>query len=133
MSEEEWEALCAHCGKCCLCKYQVGSQTVFTNACCSHLDIKTCRCRIYDKRLQSGSCVKVNLKLLREAPYLLPESCAYKRLYNHQPLPLWHPLLTHTQNSVAAAGQSVSSLPLIPEYVAEKNPLLLKIIETIAD
>ena len=37
----------------------------------------------------------------------MPPSCAYRLLHEGKPLPDWHPLVSGTPDSVAAAGMSV--------------------------
>ena len=39
--------------------------------------------------------------------YWLPETCAYKLLWQGEPLPDWHPLITGTPESVHRAGVSM--------------------------
>lgn len=85
LSDEQWEALCDGCGKCCLVKLQDDdTQEVFyTNVHCEYLDSQ-CRCQVYAKRQQKkADCVvltKDNLQVLD----WLPASCAYKRFHAGQ-------------------------------------------------
>ena len=38
----------------------------------------------------------------------MPDSCAYRLLFEGKDLPDWHPLISGDANSPAAAGQSVA-------------------------
>ena len=44
MTEEEWEAVCNRCGKCCLIKLQDEdtSEIYYTNVVCKYFDFDTC-------------------------------------------------------------------------------------------
>ena len=120
----EWEALCDGCGLCCLNKIDCnGHTTSFLNTPCPHLDCTTCRCKVYGRRLRNGNCLKVDLALVRDNGDLLPDSCAYKRLYLGLPLPEWHPLISGNADSVYLAGHSVRSFPVIPPQLVELYPL----------
>lgn len=130
LSEEEWEALCDHCGKCCLIKIDFFGKTVFTNFHCKHLNLANCQCKIYEKRIKTKTCLKVDMKLLNTQAYLLPNSCAYKRLFRGQDLPSWHPLITGTYQSVTDSQNAVSCLrPISEEFSAYTNPQPLEIME----
>ena len=50
----------------------------------------TARCTRYEKRLCDG-CVKVDMILVKYQPELLPETCAYRLLYEGKGLPDYHP------------------------------------------
>lgn len=119
MSDEEWEALCDHCGKCCLIKYNFLGNTVFSNFHCKHLNLDDCQCRIYSDRLLTGDCVKVNLRLLSTQADLLPDSCAYKLLYKGKDLPQWHPLISGTYQTVIDSKNAVSCQGPISEIFSK--------------
>jgi uncharacterized protein len=119
MNREEWEYLCDGCGLCCLLKIEdEDSGEIFnTTVSCRLLDIETCRCSDYPNRLaRVPMCAQLSLENL-PAMYWLPESCAYKRLYEGKALPDWHPLLTSDTNSVHAAGVSAKWFAQSEEYV----------------
>ncbi len=106
---DQWEALCDGCAKCCLQKLEDSdTQEVFyTNVACLLLDLDSCRCRDYAQRSQRvPACVTLSMADLQN-PYWLPSTCAYRLLAEDQPLPSWHPLISGSQASVAAAGHSV--------------------------
>ncbi|MDR5652315.1 YcgN family cysteine cluster protein [Ruixingdingia sedimenti] len=118
MTPAEWESLCDGCGKCCLNKieFEDTGEVAFTRVACRLLDGETCRCTQYPIRHQFvPDCVVLTPKKLPEVAYWLPRSCAYRLLYEGQPLPDWHPLRTGDPESVHAAGASVRGWT-VPEY-----------------
>ena len=119
MSTEEWESLCDGCGYCCLVKLEdeEDGAVYTTNVSCCLLDTDTCRCIDYPNR---QSRVPTCLVLTVDTPEqfsLLPDSCAYRRLFEGHELPDWHPLLTQDQNSVKVAGVSVSQYAVCEDYI----------------
>lgn len=79
MTDEEWDALCDGCGKCC----HIGK-----NVACPSLDTTTNRCTVYDRRHETEACLKVtpsNVRLLHKVG-ILPDSCAYVRALAGLPL-----------------------------------------------
>ncbi len=119
MSPKEWESLCDGCGLCCLVKIEdEESGEVFnTTVSCRQLDIEACRCRDYKNRLtEAPMCIQLTLENLPELNWL-PETCAYKRLYESKSLPLWHPLITGNKNSVHEAGFSARWFAQSEEYI----------------
>ena len=78
MNKEDWENLCDDCGKCCS---GTRPKDLGVGIACPGLDCKTNRCTVYDKRLTTHTCLKVepdNVEELHEAG-ILPDSCAYVR------------------------------------------------------
>ena len=119
MNSDEWESLCDGCGLCCLVKIEdEDSGEVFnTSVSCRQLNIETCRCADYKNRLTDvPMCMQLTLENL---PYLdwLPESCAYKRLYAGESLPIWHPLITQKKDSAHDAGISAKWFAQSEEYI----------------
>ena len=51
-NEEEWEALCDRCGKCCLIKLENldTNEVYYTNVSCKLLCEKTAQCKKYERR-----------------------------------------------------------------------------------
>ncbi len=111
-SEEEWEAVCLRCGKCCLFKTVENNKIFFSNQMCDGFDFKTGKCSRYKTRLGS-TCVKVDLNLLKTQGELLPETCAYRLLFEGKDLPEYHPLVSGDPNSVHKARKSVLEMPII--------------------
>ena len=108
MSDEEWEALCDGCGKCCYRKFIEGrgknSKLFFTRIACNFLDLKTGLCSEYENRFKlNKECTHLTKKNVKEFSWL-PETCAYRLLYENKPLPQWHPLVSGNKNSVREAG-----------------------------
>ncbi|MFV2005443.1 MAG: YcgN family cysteine cluster protein [Gammaproteobacteria bacterium] len=119
MSLEEWESLCDGCGLCCLVKIEdeETAEVYNTTVSCKQLDIETCRCRDYENRLMSvPMCIQLTLENLPELNWL-PETCAYKRLFEGKLLPPWHPLVSKNKNSVHDAGISVKWFAQSEEYI----------------
>ena len=84
-------------------------------------------CRRYEERLELvPDCVKLspaNLATLR----WMPDTCAYRLLYEGKPLEPWHPLISGDPDSVHRAGISVRHLAISEEFVDE-NDLLARVI-----
>lgn len=115
MTQDEWEAVCDGCGKCCLHKFiddenAEETQTTdqikqdesleFTNIVCSYLNTKTCSCTQYAKRTELvPDCVQLTKKNLSQIFYM-PTSCSYRRLHEGRGLPSWHPLLNRNKKTV---------------------------------
>ena len=109
MDDAQWEAVCDGCAKCCLVKLQDDDtgELAFTNLACRQLDLGTCRCKDYARRTQIvPDCVRLTKDNLAQIDFM-PPSCAYRLLHEGKPLPDWHPLVSGTPDSVAAAGMSV--------------------------
>ncbi len=81
-SDEEWEAVCRCCGRCCYEKEQgEDGQVVYFDIPCPQLTDDN-RCRVYEDRVQvEAACNLVNAAVVREG-LILPPSCAYVRLYD---------------------------------------------------
>jgi hypothetical protein len=74
MTPEEWDDMCDGCAKCCEFKGTGGIA-------CPGLDTETNRCTVYEKRLRTHTCLKVdpdNTMELHERG-ILPDTCAYVR------------------------------------------------------
>lgn len=125
MTPAEWEALCDGCGKCCLVKLEDADtgEVAYTNVACRLFDDETCRCSQYDIRKKLvPSCVVMTPETIERAAYWLPPSCAYKRLFEGEQLPEWHPLLTGDPDSVHNAGASAIGVT-VPEYEVHEDDL----------
>ena len=108
MTESEWEALCDGCGKCCYRKYIQGrgkrEKLYYTRIACNLLDVETGKCRNYPERFKIESdCTKLTKKNLPDFGWL-PNTCAYRLLYEGKALPEWHPLVSGDPDSVKKAG-----------------------------
>ena len=110
MSPEEWESLCDGCGKCCVLKLEdIDTGAIYsTDVGCKLLDCSTARCQQYETRkTHVPDCVVLTPETLGHLSWM-PESCAYRRLYEGRGLADWHPLISGTPDSVATAGHSVA-------------------------
>lgn len=131
MSEREWEALCDGCGKCCMNKLEDDEtgEVAFTRVACRLFDDTTCRCAQYDIRRQFvPECIQLTPETIAVHAYWLPETCAYKRLWDGNDLPDWHPLISGTAESVHAAGVSMQHRT-VPEFEVDEDDWEDHIIE----
>ncbi|MGL4474223.1 MAG: YcgN family cysteine cluster protein [Shewanella sp.] len=109
-THEEWESLCDGCGKCCLNKLidDETEQLYYTNAACKLLNTASGGCQKYADRFQEvPECTRITPENIAELTWL-PDSCAYRRIYQERDLPSWHPLLTGSKTAMINAGMSVS-------------------------
>ncbi len=86
-TEEEWEAVCTRCGKCCLLKLEDEDtgDIWYTDIVCRYFDIDNCACTIYDKRCQLvPACLKLTRDNVDKISWM-PDSCAYRRLVEGRP------------------------------------------------
>ncbi len=121
LTDEEWEALCDGCGKCCLLKLEDedSAEIVFTNLCCRYFDLDTCRCSSYAERSTLvPDCLDLRSNLENCMPWL-PKTCAYKMLAKGEPLAEWHYLISGDRNSVHEAGVSIRSYAQSEETASE--------------
>ena len=109
MTQEQWEALCDGCGRCCLQKLrdEDTNELYFTNVACHLLDRHSCRCGDYANRQGIVSdCVSLTPEALAGIDWL-PPSCAYRRLAEGRDLPDWHVLMCGDPDAVHRSGASV--------------------------
>ena len=119
MSEQEWEALCDGCGKCCLNKLidEETDELIHTNVSCELLNTHSCACSDYEHRFAIvPDCLKITREKLDDY-FWLPSSCAYRLLAEGKSLPSWHPLRTGSKSAMHKAGQSVRG-KVVPESKA---------------
>ncbi|MGH1331225.1 MAG: YcgN family cysteine cluster protein [Paracoccaceae bacterium] len=118
MNSAEWEALCDGCGKCCLNKLEDPDtgEVALTRVACKLLDDQSCRCSQYDIRRQIvPECIVLSPGTIADHAYWMPQTCAYRLVYEGKPLPHWHPLISGDPDSVHAAGVSVQGMT-VPEF-----------------
>lgn len=119
MTDQEWESLCDRCGQCCLHKiedHETG-EIFHTVIACRLLDLETCTCMDYENRMELvDDCLKIT-PINFNRMYLLPETCAYRRLSEGIPLPEWHPLITKNTEAVHEADISVRGKVISEENV----------------
>lgn len=122
MTQEEWEAVCDGCGKCCLHKLQDEDDdfVYYTSVACRLLDCETCQCKDYPNRTRHvPDCVQLSRENVETFGWM-PSTCAYRLLSEGKGLPEWHPLVTGDRQSTILAEMSVSGL-VIPEEEAHPD------------
>jgi len=109
LTEQQWEQLCDRCGLCCIHKIENQKGEVFlTDVACKHLDIESVTCRCYHNRANNQTlCKALTPYNIEENLYWLPQTCAYRRRFENQPLPNWHPLLSNDSDSLRKAGLDI--------------------------
>lgn len=131
MTRAEWEALCDGCGRCCLNKLEdedTGA-VALTRVACRLFDDSTCRCGQYETRHRVvPECITLTPRAIAQNAYWLPDTCAYKLLWQGHDLPDWHPLITGTAQSVHDAGISVQG-QTVSEAVIDEDAWEDHIIE----
>jgi uncharacterized protein len=116
MTVSEWEALCDGCALCCLHKFEDEdtAEVFYTNVSCKLLDTETCRCKSYTNRFELVTdCLKIKPENF-DRMHLLPNSCAYRRLWEGDVLNDWHPLVSRDSETVHQTGISARD-KVIPE------------------
>ncbi len=79
----------------------------FTTVACRLFDPETCRCADYESRQSKvADCVRLTPANIGEIAWL-PESCAYRLIFEGKPLFDWHPLVSGDPNSVHMASKSM--------------------------
>ncbi len=124
LSPEEWETLCDGCGICCLYKLEdeETGEIYYTNVACRLLDSKTCRCANYEQRTEVvPTCLRLTPELTPQLKWL-PETCAYRRIWEGKPLIAWHPLISGSPDTVHLAHASALG-KTIPETSVNLNDL----------
>lgn len=119
LNNDEWEALCDHCGACCLVKFEdeESGDVEYTDVACQLLDCATGSCSRYEtRRTFVPDCISLTVENIAKMHWL-PASCAYKRLFLGQSLPDWHYLITKDKTktqflmqkyNISVAGRCVS-------------------------
>jgi uncharacterized cysteine cluster protein YcgN (CxxCxxCC family) len=125
MTGDEWETLCDSCGICCLEKVEdeETGEIRLTSVSCEFLDTVNCRCLIYAHRLHlNPDCVELSVDKLKHIEWL-PDTCAYRRLFERRELEGWHPLVSGDPNTIHEAGISVRDRALPGQYVHPEDIL----------
>lgn len=123
LNQNEWEALCDGCGKCCLNKLEDEEGTVaLTRVSCRLLDGSTCLCSNYTNRhAHVPECIVMTPKTIEQHLYWLPRTCGYRLVYEGRPLFDWHPLISGNAESVHAAGVSMRNMTVSEDSVDEDD------------
>lgn len=131
MTRAEWEALCDGCGKCCMNKLEDEDtgEVALTRVACRLFDDMTCRCGQYEERHQFvPECIVLKPTNMDTHAYWMPDTCAYKLLWQGKPLYDWHPLISGTPDSVHEAGVSMQGRT-VPEFEIDEDDWEDHIIE----
>ena len=123
MNQEEWEALCDGCARCCIVKFEdVDTKEIFlTDVVCQLLDINRCRCSNYPQRSQLvPTCLVLTPELVEQLSWM-PDTCAYRLLAEGKPLAWWHPLVSGSRRSVHETGISVRGKVVSEKYLSEEE------------
>ena len=122
ISQDEWEALCDGCAKCCLLKIVDKNKTFITNISCAKLNIRNCRCSDYSNREKNvKACLKLTKDNLHTVAEFLPSSCSYRLISEGKPLPLWHHLISKDGDSVHRTNQSIQKYCVSETSVDHEN------------
>lgn len=81
-TEDEWEAVCMNCGKCCLIKLQDEDteEIYYTTVTCRYFDKQSCKCTEYANRCALvPACIKLTKDNIGGIPWM-PKTCAYRWL-----------------------------------------------------
>lgn len=131
MNNEEWEALCDGCAKCCLNKFidddeeegptailHQNEQVHYSNIACRYLNSHKCECTQYELRtVLVPDCIKLTKENLKDI-FFMPNSCAYRRLHEGRGLASWHPLLNGGKKSLMHKKQmSVRNKTISEDHV----------------
>jgi uncharacterized protein len=123
-TREEWEALCDHCGMCCLYKIEDTETGIIytTYVACQFLDTRTCACTEYDSRGSvQPECIQLTPETIGTYTWL-PETCAYRLVAQGRDLPGWHPLKTGDPQSTTLCQKSVAHFVLPWEEFCTLSP-----------
>lgn len=129
-TNEEWEALCDGCGKCCLIRLEDEDTGAIynTDVHCKLLDGANCQCKNYEKRRDYvEDCVQLTRENIYELSWL-PKTCAYRLVAENKPLYDWHYLISGDKDSVHNANMSVQFMTTCETRVKVRNlPRRIKI------
>jgi uncharacterized cysteine cluster protein YcgN (CxxCxxCC family) len=119
MTLGEWESLCDHCGICCLQKIEDENtgEIKLVGVSCEFLDTENCHCLVYeDRKFVNPDCVVLTPDNIKQLVWL-PDTCAYRRIFEGRNLDWWHPLVSGSPSTVHQAGISVLDKAIPGKYV----------------
>ncbi|MEO0329408.1 MAG: YcgN family cysteine cluster protein [Pseudomonadota bacterium] len=111
MDQDEWEALCDGCGKCCLNKLEDWDtgEIYWTKIGCELLDCESCQCSDYENRFKKVTdCIQLTPDIVQTLGWL-PPTCAYRLINEGSDLYWWHHLISGDRETVHQAGVSIRS------------------------
>lgn len=121
-TEDEWEAVCMNCGKCCLIKLQDEDteEIYYTTVTCRYFDKQNCKCTEYANRCALvPACIKLTKDNIGSIPWM-PKTCAYRWLYENRTLPDWHPLLTGKRDENHTVGSfCINETEIAPDDIED--------------
>lgn len=120
LSNQEWEDLCDHCGKCCLVTLQdeESGEIYHTNILCRHCNAEDGCCDVYANRFEVVSeCIKLTPDNIDKLPWL-PKTCAYRQLFDKNYRPA---LLKPLQGRVISQDQIDEEN--LEDYIVDWNDL----------
>ena len=82
-TEQEWENICRHCGKCCLIKLEdeETGEIYYTDVVCRYFDEEKMCCSVYEKRCDLvPTCLKLSPQNVDKLAWM-PKTCAYRTLF----------------------------------------------------
>lgn len=83
---DDWDSLCAKCGRCCYEKVDFEGDIYYTDLPCEFLNTETKTCRVYSERdIKRPGCVRLNPENVRKG--FLPADCPYVRDIENYPAP----------------------------------------------
>ena len=119
LDDEQWEALCDGCAKCCLHKLEDedSGEIFYTQVRCQHLLEETCRCSDYPRRsVMVPDCIRLERQTVGSLDWL-PSTCAYRLRAQGEPLPDWHYLVSGSRETVHSMGVSIRGRAISDEFV----------------
>lgn len=122
-SDEEWEALCDNCGKCCLIRLEDEDtgEIYNTDVHCKLFDTHNCTCSDYANRTKNvPDCVQLTRENIYQLTWL-PKTCAYRLIAEGKPLFDWHYLIAGNHKKMHERGYSVKEKSIHEKYVKEKH------------
>ena len=118
LTPTEWEALCDGCGKCCLIKLEneETEEIFYTKIACRLFDDNSCKCGNYHlRKTLVSNCLFLTSDTIEKSCHWMPETCAYRLIWEGKKLKSWHHLISGSKETVHQAGISVKN-STISEY-----------------
>lgn len=76
LNQNEWEAVCDRCGRCCYEKYEYRGRIFYSKVPCRYLDLENKSCKVYAQRSKhQPECAQLTPELVRAG--ILPDDCPY--------------------------------------------------------
>lgn len=122
-TDEEWEALCDGCGKCCLIRLEDDDtgDIYNTDVHCKMFNSQTCGCSDYvNRQTYVPDCVKLDKENIYSLSWL-PKTCAYRLIANNKPLFDWHYLISGSRQTIIDAEMSIKGQTVCETKVKAKN------------